>query len=100
MNRRDVRPRFMCGDLGVSVVGKVHGFGSWEPVVEVEHGSSPGPASDPRNPRARQIWVRWKGRSRAVDLSRRMKEEIQDWLGVETRRRIVLELRRQESAMG
>ena len=47
VNRKDSRPRFMCGDFGVSVVGKVQGVGSWEPGIEVEQGSGPGPAGDP-----------------------------------------------------
>ena len=84
VSRKDSRPRFMCGDFGVSVVGKVQGVGGREPGIEVEQGSSPGPAGDPRSPKAKQIWVRWEGRSRAVDLSRHMREEIKDWLGVET----------------
>ena len=84
VNRKDSRPSFMCGDLGVSVVGKVQGVGGREPGIEVEQGSSPGPAGDPRSPKAKQIWVRWEGRSRAVDLSRHMREKMKDWLGVDT----------------
>ena len=38
----------------------------------------------PRGTQAKQILVKWEGRSRAVDLDRQMGEEIKRWLGVES----------------
>ena len=52
------------GDLGrqgPGVGGQVH-------VIEVSQGSSPELAEKRRSPPAKQIWVKWEGRSRAVDL--------------------------------
>ena len=63
-----------------------------EPEVEVEQESSPGLAEDPRSPRAKQVWIRWRGRNQAVDLSKNTREEIKNWLGCRVRERIVLVL--------
>ena len=55
---KDPRCRFICECFGASVGGKVQGAGGQEPEVEVEPESSPGPAGDPRSPKAKQVWVR------------------------------------------
>ena len=74
-----------CGDLGVDVVWRIQVAGDQElGVVEVGQKSSPGPDGDPRSPRAKQSWVRWGGRSRAVDLNEHTKEETKSWIGMET----------------
>ena len=83
-----------------SVGGKVLGAGGWEPEVEVEQESSPGPAGDPRSPKAKHVWVRCGGRNQAVDLNKHMKEEIKNWLVVETEKGLYFGLRRGKRCNG
>ena len=87
---KDSRHRSVCRGFGVDVVGRIQVAGDQEPGVEVGQKSSLGPDGDPRSPKAKQIWVRWGARSRAVDLNEHTKEEIKRWMGMKTEKGLYL----------
>ena len=62
-------------------MGPGQGVHDRRPGVEVSQESSPGPVGELRSPRAKQIWVKWEGGSKAVDVGGQMREEIENWVG-------------------
>ena len=84
MSVKDPGPRFdhwNPWEGGSDLARQGHGVSGHGQVIGVSQESGPELAWKPRSPPAKQIWVKWEGRSRAVDFGGQMGKRDQEMVG-------------------